>query len=176
VSGETKNDSKIKDDTFNIEAKDSVKLIRTVEMYQWHEKRERRNKRTVISYYMDWNERVINSNGFSEPNHMNPASMPYESLTVVAPKITLGGYTLADSQKAKLNNQKPIKLSSDEVEDIQKRTSAYLKDNQYEALKPSGEALFAKLSRNGEGTQVGDLRITFHHVPTGPTTIIAQQT
>ena len=58
---------------------------------------------------------------------------------------------------------------------MQGHTSGLLKDNGYESLKLSGEYLFAKCSKNGPETDVGDVRVTFSYVPCGPTTVIAQQ-
>lgn len=44
--------------------------------------------------------------------------MPYSSHTEVAPLVTFGAFVLEESQKAKINTKKHLKLTDEEIEGI----------------------------------------------------------
>ena len=97
-------DAPVADPEFDVEAQ-AVKLIRTVEMYQWKEdeKSETRKKlgggtETVTTYTYDtaWSSDLEDSSQFQETaGHENPGSMPYDSTTTVADPVHLGAFVLS---------------------------------------------------------------------------------
>jgi hypothetical protein len=44
--------------------------------------------------------------------------MPWESESTLAPLVTMGGYTLADSQKSMINTSKKRQISEEELKTI----------------------------------------------------------
>src|SRR6266852_9797155 len=87
VSGAVKTTAQLADDAFPVRA-DGVKLLRTVEMYQWkeHESKESRKKLgggtetvTTYDYKKDWATGRIDSSSFKKPEgHENPEAPAYQ--------------------------------------------------------------------------------------------------
>lgn len=125
VSWQTASDDEtLSDDVFWV-VTDDLKLMRTVEMYQWHEDEDTEchdnywwseDCETTYTYDTKWSETAIDSNDFYQTsNHENPAVREYESKEWVKNPITLGAYTLTDTFKNKLVNYRTINLSEQEV-------------------------------------------------------------
>ena len=125
VSGQTTSEAEaLKDDTFWI-ITDDLKLKRTVEMYQWHEKSEENctdnywwseDCTTTYTYNKKWDEDAINSDSFYETaGHTNPSTWAYESDERVKDPITLGAYTLTTVFIDQLNNYKSINLAEQKI-------------------------------------------------------------
>lgn len=78
----------LKDEDFSV-VSDDLKLIRTVEMYQWHEHAEEdcyddyggnETCTTTYDYTKEWSEEKINSEDFyREIDHRNPKTWDYRS-------------------------------------------------------------------------------------------------
>lgn len=174
ASGETRNESKLSDEDFGVTVENSVKIIRTVEMYQWVEHKKKHDNHYSYTYTKEWSSNVINSGSFHESGHSNPATKPFECKTTTAAKVEFGGYVLSATQVEKMKAKKHIALSNDEIEHIKEKTAGALKVNNYDSLKQAGSYFMAKsLSNNGSETEVGDVRILIEYVPCGPATVVA---
>ena len=125
VSWQTASDDEtLRDDVFWV-VTDDLKLLRTVEMYQWYEDEDTEchdnywgseDCETTYTYDTKWSESAIDSNNFYQTsNHENPAAREYESNEWVKNPITLGAYTLTDTFIDKLVNYRTINLSEQEV-------------------------------------------------------------
>lgn len=125
VSWQTASDDEtLRDDVFWI-VTDDLKLLRTVEMYQWYEDEDTEchdnywgseDCETTYTYDTKWSESAIDSNNFYQTsNHENPAAREYESNEWVKDPITLWVYTLTDTFIDKLVNYRTINLSEQEV-------------------------------------------------------------
>ncbi|KAL2091586.1 hypothetical protein ACEWY4_013849 [Coilia grayii] len=97
----------------------AVKLKRHVEMYQWVEYQESRDyvedgeqkSETTYTYNTEWKSEVINSRNFDkEIGHMNPSAMAVESVTVVAPEVWVGPFSLSKGFVEQINNFQTLSL------------------------------------------------------------------
>ncbi|XP_077582541.1 transmembrane protein 43 [Stigmatopora nigra] len=98
----------------------AAKLKREVEMYQWVEHQESKDYQengetkteTTYSYNTEWKSELINSRSFDkEIGHQNPSAMAVESVTVVAPQIQVGPFTLSPGLVEQINNFQTVSLS-----------------------------------------------------------------
>ncbi|KAJ8360987.1 hypothetical protein SKAU_G00175120 [Synaphobranchus kaupii] len=99
----------------------AVKLKRQVEMYQWVEHQESRDyeedgqtkTETTYSYSTEWRSDVINSRNFDkEIGHINPSAMAVESVTVVAPDVWVGRFSLSNGLVEKIENFQRLTLTA----------------------------------------------------------------
>lgn len=176
--GETHNKSDIVDSQFGVSIRDSVKLIRKVEMYQWVEHRRKQNKSYVYTYNPEWKSHVVSSSNFQHGNHHNPSDMPYNPNTILGEKVTFGSFELADSQKEKCHASKMINLNQAQIQELQELTGNTLHAKGYSNFSQEGLFFVSRKDDkrlNNSGYEIGDIRVQFEHVPCGYTTIIAQQ-
>jgi hypothetical protein len=85
-SAEVRSNQSVRDPDFGIEAPALV-LKRSVEMYQWKEKKETterdklgggKERVTTYSYEKVWDDDAISSSSFQESGHSNPGPLPYK--------------------------------------------------------------------------------------------------
>uniref|UniRef100_A0A8D0DBF9 Transmembrane protein 43 n=1 Tax=Sander lucioperca TaxID=283035 RepID=A0A8D0DBF9_SANLU len=97
----------------------AVKLKRQVEMYQWVEYRESKDYQedgetkteTTYSYNTEWKSELVNSRHFDlEMGHQNPSAMAVESVTVVAPEVGVGPFSLSKGLVGQINNFQTLSL------------------------------------------------------------------
>ncbi|KAM7402131.1 hypothetical protein PAMP_017397 [Pampus punctatissimus] len=97
----------------------AVKLKRQVEMYQWVEYQESKDyeedgqtkTETTYTYNTEWKSELINSRNFDkEIGHQNPSAMAVESVTVVAPEVTVGPFYLSKGLVEQINNFQTLSL------------------------------------------------------------------
>lgn len=103
LMGPATTENQLRDPEMDITA-DALKLRRTVEMYQWKEKKSSETKKklgggeetvTTYSYVKEWSSKPINSSNFKKPaGHENP-KMPLASKTWTASPIKVGAYQLS---------------------------------------------------------------------------------
>ncbi|XP_049589557.1 transmembrane protein 43 [Syngnathus scovelli] len=106
------------DPNYRVEVQ-AVKLKRQVEMYQWVEYQESKNyeengstkTETTYTYNTEWKSELINSRHFDkEIGHQNPSAMAVESVTVVAPQVQVGPFTLSNGLVEQINNFRTLSL------------------------------------------------------------------
>ena len=158
MSGSAATDETLSDPDFGVSL-NAIKLNRSVEMYQWEEKKdtntEGSKKTTTYSYREGWEDELILSSSFEEQaGHHNPSTMPYEDLSLVAQAVTIGAFTLSSGQVGD--------LSASEVH-TPDSSSYTIKDGYlYLAANPSSPA-------------IGDIRIQYKVMRPGPVSLVAQQ-
>ncbi len=172
LTGETQVSAPLQDADFGISVP-AVKLIRQVEMYQWVEveRSETRNKtgggtETVktYSYEKQWRDKPVDSSRFKVANdHRNPGEMKYRSTTITADAVALGAFTLPPFLVAKIGGARAFAVESLEAAAEAVRASARI---------AAGGVYFGS---DPNAPAVGDLRVRFSSVPTGPVSVVAQQ-
>ncbi|XP_061687341.1 transmembrane protein 43 [Syngnathoides biaculeatus] len=107
------------DPNYGVEVQ-AVKLKRHVEMYQWVEYQESKDYQengetkteTTYTYNTEWKSELINSRNFDkEIGHQNPSAMAVESVTVVAPQVQVGPFTLSEGLVEQINNFQTLSLT-----------------------------------------------------------------
>jgi len=174
LSGEATASTTVMDPDFGVSAP-ALKLLRTVEMYQWQEekKSEKRNKLgggtetvTTYTYKKTWSDDAIDSSAFKEPSgHKNPETRPYGSRSFVASPITLGAFTLSEAQVAMIGNTQDLRLESAALASLPGALAG--------TLKLSDGKFY--LGADAAGPAIGDLRISFKVVKPGPVSLVARQ-
>ncbi|XP_034762192.2 transmembrane protein 43-like [Acipenser ruthenus] len=157
----------------------AVKLKRQVEMYQWVEYEDSREyeengevkTETKYTYNTEWKSEVINSRNFDkEIGHTNPSAMAVESVTVVAPYVSVGPLYLSAGLVEKVDTFKQLSLVR--LSPLDAFVTVY-EDSFYHTHNP-------------RRPEVGDVRVSFYYAglseensPLGPAqvvSIVARQT
>ncbi|KAK5872456.1 hypothetical protein PBY51_013159 [Eleginops maclovinus] len=134
----------------------AVKLKRQVEMYQWVEYQESKDyqeggetkSETTYNYNTEWKSELVNSRHFDkEIGHQNPSAMAVESVTVVAPDVGVG----------------PFSLSKGLVEQIDNFQTLSLRDFSFLNIDPflSIDDDYFYHTQNPRRPEVGDVRVRF---------------
>lgn len=172
LTGETKTGAPLQDATFGITVP-AVRLIREAEMFQWVEvvRTETKNKVgggteeiKTYSYEKEWRDSPVDSSRFKVAgDHRNPTEMKYRDETVTAQEVTFGAFTLPSFLVSKIGGARP--LAVDTLENAAEEVRAMAKlDN--------GGVYFGN---DPKSPAIGDLRVRFLSVPTGPASVVAQQ-
>ena len=174
LSGQATAEGVREDDAIGVRA-EGLKLVRSVEMYQWDEdvKTEREKQlggkeveRKRYTYETKWSSHLIDSDRFKEwQGHTNPDSMPYASETFTAPEVKLGAYTLTGELIEDLDESEPLRLQGEATRGLtaQVREQARV------------EATQLYLGKNSSSPQVGDVRIRYEVVKPAAVTVVGQQ-
>ena len=153
-------------------SQDGVKLRRNAEMYQWKQNESSKTKKKVgggasetksYSYSKQWASKLINSSEFEQPGRDNPKSMPYPSDTITAKNVNVGAFTMPDFLVKKINKSEPVVIES--LENANPKVK--------ETGKLTSEGVY--FGTNQDDPQIGDQKVDFTVVPTGPVTTVAQQ-
>jgi hypothetical protein len=173
MSGQAVTDEILTDTTFGISQK-GIKLIRTVDMYQWKEETKTEKKKkmggseetiTTYNYVKDWSADRIDSGKFKKPGgHANPG-MPYKSQTETARLVKLGAYRLSPSLIAQ--------ISSAENLPVQESNLAKLPADIRGRSKIFDSGIYA--GKNPSDPQVGDMKIRYSIVKPQMVSLISQQ-
>lgn len=166
-SGMTETEDVLSDDEFEVTAPvGTLKLERSVEMYQWHEKSETdEDDNKSYSYYLGWSDNVINSSNFNQPSgHQNPVAIPYSDLKIVADKIEMGAFTLGSEFVQKLNDREPLALT--EVSEDPWLVTEVQENKIFQSVE--GYSSYAY-------PEVGDVLITYEIVQPETITVVGQQ-
>lgn len=147
-----------RDTQFNVQANTS-KLLRKVEMFQWHEVRVGGR----VLYDQDWVDHTVDSATFAHTRgHTNPGTMPFPGARFMASDVRLGGYRLAAPIVRALPpvmHPVAVKLSQ-----LPPNLAASFQDN-------DGVLTTAA---PGDMPRLGDLRVSWHAVDVKPVTVIAR--
>ncbi|KAK1161518.1 transmembrane protein 43-like [Acipenser oxyrinchus oxyrinchus] len=151
----------------------AVKLKRQVEMYQWVEYEDSREyeengevkTETKYTYNTEWKSEVINSRNFDkEIGHINPSAMAVESVTVVAPYVSVGPLYLSAGLVEKVDTFKQLSLVR--LSPLDAFVTVY-EDSFYHTHNP-------------RRPEVGDVRVSFYYAglsgensPLGPAQVVS---
>ncbi|MEN8163628.1 MAG: TMEM43 family protein [Acidobacteriota bacterium] len=172
LSGHADTTETLSDSTFGVSTQ-ALKLIRTVEMYQWEEETSSETKKkvggktetvTTYNYTKEWSSSLNESGRFKHPEgHQNPSAMSYSSTESVAETITLGGFRLSPSLVARINNSTGLSIPADHAIPEALGNQARLNSGGF------------YIGPNPSDPQIGDLRITFSEVQPTDVSIVARQ-
>jgi len=172
LTGETKTSGMLEDPEFGIVVA-AIKLIREVEMYQWVEVEKSEEKTSVggttettttYTYQKEWKDSPVDSSRFKVTSgYENPREMKYRSSTLTAEGVTMGAFDLPGFLVSQIGGATPLSVESLDkaAEDI--RTGGRLHEGG------------VYLGANPNAPAVGDMRVSFLSVPTGPISVVAQQ-
>ncbi len=172
VTGQATTRGTLTDQTFGVAA-DAIKLIRTVEMYQWEEKKrsEKRQKLgggeetiTTYSYASTWANHAIDSSSFRQPaGHTNPNTFPWESTTLTAETVTLGAFTLPPAIVALIDQREDRRIDEQDARSLPPGIKVTVHDGVYYR------------GQTPEAPQVGDVRIRYQVVKPLVVSLLAVQ-
>lgn len=171
VSGQTQTSRGSADPEFELQ-REALALRREVKMYQWQEKKTQRKETSVggtettvteYTYSKGWDDELIDSSRFHAPaGHANPGSMPVRSQRFYAADATLGAFSLDSERIARIGGLRDLNFS--EVP-YSRRAAGWIPGHDGELY----------LGRNPADPQIGDVRVRFRELPTGPLTVVAAQ-
>ncbi|CAN9511755.1 unnamed protein product [Ophioblennius macclurei] len=136
----------------------AAKLRREVEMYQWVEYHESKDYQengetkteTTYTYNTEWKSELVNSRNFDkEIGHQNPSAMAVESVTVVAPEVTVGPFILSKGLVEQINDFQTLSLKDFPVAQLDSFLSI---DDDY-----------FYHTQNPRRPEVGDVRVRFSY-------------
>lgn len=180
LSALAQSDSALKDSDFGVEQK-GIKLVRSVEMYQWVEsKREEtvkkvggsEEKKTTYRYDQQWSPTWQDSKAFKvQDGHGNP-EMPYGVAEQVAQNVALGAFALPAEMAQRIEGAAPLPAEPAWLE----RVTPTLRGK----VKIAGGALYvrpavAKGDFDPAQAEVGDLKVHFSLVKAAEVSVVAQQ-
>lgn len=174
LTGKAVTEETLSDPDFLIAA-NAIKLRRSVEMYQWEEKKETSTRKkigggeertTTYSYDKRWSDRPIDSSDFKESaEHQNPKSMPFDSRESKAQHVTVGAFTLTPSLLEKMRDFEPISLTDQHL--------AALPEELKSKLKVHNNSFYA--GADPAAPQIGDARVTFSAVNPADVSVVSKQ-
>ncbi|MHB9107944.1 MAG: TMEM43 family protein [Armatimonadota bacterium] len=175
LTGDAVTAQTLKDSTFGIAVKKTLRLQRLVEMYQWEEEKDERTEKevgggsrtvTTYEYKKIWSDDLIDSGDFKHPEgHKNPAQKPYDSTIFEAADTRVGAFALPQDLQAKLRKFTPYPITGEQAAKlpVTERKRLKVEDGRYyRGADPASP-------------QIGDARVTFSTVPQGSVSLVARQ-
>ncbi|MGE0701223.1 MAG: TMEM43 family protein, partial [Hyphomicrobiaceae bacterium] len=175
VAGPVTTTSRPSDPTFGISAA-GIRLVRTVEMYQWKQtsKSETTTKvgggqetTTTYNYTKEWSDEAHDSGQFKVPDgHANPP-MEIVSQRFQVPDAKLGAFTLSEQVLDGIGGDKPLPLTIEQVPAID---AAYGGNKRVSVAENR-----IYLGFNSTAPAIGDYRISYQLAPLGTASVIGEQ-
>jgi hypothetical protein len=174
VAGPLRVPGTLRDPEFGVTAEGAVRLVRTVEMYQWEEERRSETRTTLgggqetvttYSYRQSWSSRPIDSGRFQQPQGRQNPPFRYQAATQAAREGTIGGFRLAEAQLSGIGESRPVPLQQGQV------TVPPGAQIQGDAIYVSAQGFGAP----GGAAQIGDMRIRFQVARAEEATVLAGQ-
>lgn len=171
VGGDAVATTPVTDEAFGVNVS-ALALRRRVEMYQWHEQRDRKEEkqlgggtRTVTQYRYEqrWNDDPVDSSQFEQAStHVNPDALPFEDETRHADEVRIGNFVLAPEVAREIGGWKSVAP-----------WMIALPPNLAASFRATGD--WFTTSVDPEHPVVGDVRVRFDMVPAGPVSVVARQ-
>ena len=181
ATGKAETDDVLVDDVFGVSV-NAISLKRNVEMYQWVEESHTTEKKklggklektTTYTYKKDWVSQAIDSSGFKESGHDNPASMEFAGDgPLYASNVRLGAFRLNESQVRRIGGSAAYKFPesfTSSVERVQVQGSVIYVPNAETRGNPLNNRVVASQPR------IGDMRVTFDVVVPHAVSVVAKQ-
>lgn len=154
----------------------ALRLVRTVEMFQWIETSTTdtqvqlggsERQVTTYSYTRGWSDEELNSAEFNEPDgHENPA-MEIESQTFEVGSAQLGDFSLDATALDQIGGLEDFSLTSADLETVQQAVDDWMPTSIVKGAIYLGE--------EPSKPQLGDYRVSYQYVPVGVVSLIGQQ-
>ncbi|MBS0519922.1 MAG: TMEM43 family protein [Proteobacteria bacterium] len=146
-----------------------ARLRRIVEMFQWSEEAPPESGNgggpKTYSYTRRWSDRPIESDDFHEwRGHANPL-MPYRTHLALAPGPRLGAFIVPPNLLYQFGSELPLPAGEEQAALLQRRLGR--------PVTLVDGTLY--VGSNPAQPEIGDLRITFRHVPLQKATVVAEQ-
>ena len=165
VVGKAEAAGPIQDSDLNLSFDNQVAVNRTVEMYQWIEKKDEKTQdntggsqttTTTYTYTKGWTESPADSSSFAHPEgHENP-QLPFASHKYTASDAHLGGYTLDETTVGMIDAPTALNPTAPD------------------GWSANGANLFK--GENAAAPAVGDVRVHYTGLPSGTTvSVLAAQ-
>jgi hypothetical protein len=168
LSGTVKPVAQLQDGDFGLSLS-ALGLKRRVEMYQWKEKRESKERKTLgggtetvteYRYEKTWDDEYIDSSRFEHPEgHANPGGMPLQSARQSAERAHLGAFELDSRITARFDDWRKLAPTAGE--------------NLPEGFRLTQEGYYRGADQ--ANPKVGDVRVRFEYVPEGVYSLVAKQ-
>ncbi len=173
VSGDLKPGGPLSDPDFTVSAT-ALRLVRTVEMYQWEEKTKTETRKnvggseetvTTYEYHRVWSETRNDSSRFKRPEgHVNP-QMRYSRASYSSRDATLGAFRPGVNVVDKLPASEAVTLDPSLAGKLAGRVKG--------PVHVADGRIY--LGENPAQPRIGDLRVSFKVAPGGPTSIVGRQ-
>lgn len=173
VSGDLKPGGPLSDPDFTVSAT-ALRLVRTVEMYQWEEKTKTETRKnvggseetvTTYEYHRVWSETRNDSSRFKRPEgHVNP-QMRYSRASYSSRDATLGAFQPGVNVVDKLPASEAVTLDPSLAGKLAGRVKG--------PVHVADGRIY--LGENPAQPRIGDLRVSFKVAPGGPTSIVGRQ-
>ncbi len=173
TSAQATTDEVLRDPTFGI-ARNALALERKVEMYQWVQKEERKERKklgggtetvTTYSYSKEWQSSPVDSASFEEPGgHDNPG-FPFEGETWRAADVRLGAFHLAPELAGELDQHSDLPLGQEQLDAVDPSLRG--------RLRIVADTFY--LGSAGDTPSVGDVRVSFAMVEPALASVVAAQ-
>ncbi|CAD8166093.1 unnamed protein product [Paramecium octaurelia] len=168
TNGESKTSDLVVDAAFGLSMKDCIKLVRTVEMYQWVRKSREENKRTVYYYVQEWSSTFHSDCG--DGHYNDKSKWIVEQETQVNLNVRIGAYLMSKSLAEQTNARESIPMA---VNNAQAVSNFYGFSKGFQNYEANGQYIYFQQNR---GTvSMNDLRVSFDAARTGPATVVSQQ-
>lgn len=140
----------------------AIKMKRVVEIYQWKETCETKNKKTKCNYEKIWSDKLIDSSNFKESNHDNPTKALYDSEEYISENVKLGEFKLPEELVKSLRYDKK-KTNSELISEY---------NNSKEDIRVDGKYL---TNSKDDKIEIGDVRISYEYTSPKIVSIMAVQ-
>src|SRR5262245_5729259 len=175
MTGKAVAQDQLRDGELGVSA-NAIKLARSVEMYQWVEKKEEKKEKktggkeittTTYNYVKEWSSSFNDTASFEHPeDHENPSEMPYRDDEWANTAVKFGAFELPELLVSKIHAYEELPVSEEMVKKLPPELRTRAK------LNASG----IYVGRNPESPAIGDLRIAYKQVKSDtPISIVAQQ-
>jgi hypothetical protein len=187
-TGKTVVKSNVTDDIFGVTSNDggTIKLRRSVQMYQWIENEERIKEKklgggtkttTKYSYTKAWTNSLVDSADFKQPSgHGNPSDFPFKSRTFTASDVDVGNIKISPEIISKFNWYSYLQVDTNSIPDGSIKDSAQNIDRGFFVSSNFGVAGVPHVIGTPMNPQVGDVKVHFDVVLNAEVSIIAKQT
>ncbi len=180
MTGKADTKEVLTDDVFGV-SENCIGLTRNVEIYQWveiSETKEKKNlggsvtKTTTYSYKKQWCSSPVDSSGFKEAGHENPGGMEFSDASWSAGEVSFGAFRLSEKQIGMIGGSKtyvfPASFTS-KVSRVQMAGNVI--------YVPVAETRNNPLNNRDVASQTrpGDMRVTYRIIKPHDISIIAKQ-
>jgi hypothetical protein len=173
LSGDLKPGAPLSDPDFTVSAT-ALRLVRTVEMYQWKEETKTETRKnvggseetvTTYEYVRTWSDSRIDSSRFKrQEGHINP-QMQYRGASYSSRDATLGAFRPGANVIDRLPASENVPLDPSLAAKLAGRVKG--------PVQVADGRIY--VGESPSQPRIGDLRISFRLAPAGPTSIIGQQ-
>jgi hypothetical protein len=173
LSGDLKPGAPLTDPDFTVSAT-ALRLVRTVEMYQWKEETKTETRKnvggseetiTTYEYVRTWSDSRIDSSRFKrQEGHINP-QMQYRGASYPSRDATLGAFRPGTNVIDRLPASENVSLDPSLAAKLAGRVKGPVHVADWRIY----------VGESPSQPRIGDLRISFQLAPAGPTSIIGRQ-